>query len=225
MPGKANCHRSVAVDPSMCLKVPPRNCRGEWPAMLSYLKKFAMDILPSVAATIIGAYIVNHYIVTKPGADAPVAAAVSAADPKAEAKSADAKPTEPGNLPAAGVKAKGISEKAIFEKTAAERPTVVEKPQEKADAKSEAKADVKPADAPAETASLPSRHAPAPRDKVRVVLPSPVQAVSSPATPAVVAAPVPVPPVETASVPDERRDANDLARAAIERLRGTGENS
>ena len=31
--------------------------------MLKYLTKFAMDILPSVAATIIGAYIVNHYIV------------------------------------------------------------------------------------------------------------------------------------------------------------------
>ena len=56
--------------------------------MLSYLKKFALDILPSVAATIIGAYIVNHYIATKPGGDAPVAAAVSTAAPKA----ADAKP-------------------------------------------------------------------------------------------------------------------------------------
>ena len=39
--------------------------------MLNYLKKFTMDILPSVAATIIGAYIVNHYIVTRPAADAP----------------------------------------------------------------------------------------------------------------------------------------------------------
>jgi len=199
--------------------------------MLNYLKKFAMDILPSVAATIIGAYIVNHYIVTKPGADAPVAAAVSATDPKADtkpadAKSAEAKPTDAGNLPAAGVKAKGISERAIFEKTAAERPTVVEKPQEKADAKADAKADVKPADTPAETASIPARHTPAPREKVRVVLPSPVQAVTPPATPAVAAAPVPVPPVETASTSaDERRDANDLARAAIERLRGTGDNS
>ena len=37
--------------------------------MLNYLKKFALDILPSVAATIIGAYIVNHYIATKPGAE------------------------------------------------------------------------------------------------------------------------------------------------------------
>ena len=33
------------------------------------------------------------------------------------------------------------------------------------------------------------------------------------------------PPVETAAAPDERRDANDLARAAIERLRANGEAS
>ena len=32
-----------------------------------YLTKFTVDILPSVAATVIGAYIVNHYIVSKPG--------------------------------------------------------------------------------------------------------------------------------------------------------------
>src|SRR5438270_327310 len=61
----------------------------------NYLKKFAMDILPSVAATIIGAYIVNHYIVTKPGADAPVAAAISAADPKSADVKIDAKPADP----------------------------------------------------------------------------------------------------------------------------------
>ena len=34
--------------------------------MLKYLTKFAMEIIPSVVATIIGAYIVNHYINTKP---------------------------------------------------------------------------------------------------------------------------------------------------------------
>jgi hypothetical protein len=196
----------------------------------NYLKKFAMDILPSVAATIIGAYIVNHYIVTKPGAGVPVAAAVSVADPKADAKpadpkSAETKPADAGNLPAAGVKAKGISEKAIMEKTAAERPTVVEKPQEKVDAKAEAKADVKSVDAPAETASIPPRHTSTPRERVRVVLPSPVQAVTPPVTSAIAAAPVAAPSVETASAPDERRDANDLARAAIERLRGSGDNS
>ena len=79
--------------------------------MLSYVKKFAVDMFPSVAATVIGAYIVNHYIVSKPSADAPPAA-VSAADSrskgKAEAKSAtDAKSAESmaavSNLPAAGV--------------------------------------------------------------------------------------------------------------------------
>src|SRR5438270_4719576 len=90
--------------------------------MLNYLKKFALEILPSVAATIIGAYIVNHYIVTKPAADAPAAAAVSTADPKAEAKAgsqaakADTRTSETSsdvaNIPEAGVKAKGISEKA-----------------------------------------------------------------------------------------------------------------
>jgi hypothetical protein len=193
-----------------------------------YLSKFTIDILPSVAATVIGAYIVNHYIVTKPGADAPVPAAVSAADPKAktteakaaEGKASDGKTGDVGNLPAAGVKAKGISEKAIFEKTAAERPTVVEKVEAKADAK----ADVKPADAPAETASVPAeprptRSAPREKEKIRVVLPSPVQPVTPAVTAAPPSAPVAAPAVEAASVPDDRRDANDLARAAIERLR------
>ncbi|WP_312014959.1 hypothetical protein [Bradyrhizobium sp. AUGA SZCCT0160] len=188
-----------------------------------YISKFTIDILPSVAATVIGAYIVNHYIVTRPGTDAPVAAAVSAADPKAAAKTQDTKAAETGNPPTAGVRAKGISEKALLEKTAAERPAVVEKVEAKADMKADVKADTKPADAPAETASVPAepraaRAAPREREKekIRVVLPSPVQ----PVAPAVAAAPpVAAPPVETAVVPDDRRDANDLARAAIERLR------
>ena len=196
--------------------------------MLSYLKKFAMDILPSVAATIIGAYIVNHYIVTKPGADAPVAAAISAVDPKAsdgkaaDGKASDAKATDSkteakaataadvGNLPGAGVKARGISEKAIMEKTAAERPTVVEK------------ADAKSADTPVETASIPPeprRHPVAPREKVRVI-----PLVQS-APPAVAPAATAPNSVEAAVGPEERRDANDLARAAIERLRGSGDNA
>ena len=214
-----------------------------------YLTKFTIDILPSVAATVIGAYIVNHYIVTKPAADAP-AAAVSAADPKAkttQAKTTDSKTGDVGNVPAAGVKAKGISEKAILEKTAAERPTVVEKVEAKADvkadvkvdpkadAKAAAKADAKPADASAETASIPAAEPrparPAPREKIRVVLPSPVQPVAPPPAaavpPPVAAAPPPMvaPAAETASVPDDRRDANDLARAAIDRLRVNNDSS
>src|SRR5882724_4003990 len=113
--------------------------------MLNYLKKFAMEILPSVAATIIGAYIVNHYIAAKPSSDAPVAAAASTALPKSNVK-ATVKPEakteaksvpetrsaettgDVANLPEAGVKAKGISEKALLEKNAAaEKAVVVEK--------------------------------------------------------------------------------------------------
>lgn len=210
--------------------------------MLKYLTKFTVDILPSVAATVIGAYIVNHYIATKPSADTP-AAAVSTTDPKYAAKPAESS-ADVGSIPAAGVKAKGISEKAMIEKTASERPATAEKSQEKPQEKSQEKSSdksvdqkstetkpvqTKPADPPVETASIPAqprRHAPAQREKekVRVVLPSPVQ----PVGPAVAAAPNPAPAAEAAVAPavvapEERRDATDLARAAIERLRGIGD--
>jgi hypothetical protein len=158
--------------------------------MLKYVSKFALDILPSVVATIIGAYIVNHYIVAKP-ADAP--AAVSTSDPaKADPKASESVAA----IPEAGVKAKGISERAILEKTATEKPAVVDKP--------------------AETTSLPvepRRNQPAPREKAVA------KAVQNPAS-----APA-APPAEAAVAPEEKRDANDLARAAIERLRGTNEAS
>ncbi|NLS68123.1 hypothetical protein E3H11_04135 [Bradyrhizobium brasilense] len=176
--------------------------------MLSYLKKFVMDILPSVAATIIGAYIVNHYIVAKP--EAPSAAALTAAvDPKADPKAAAKPATIVSSLPEAGVKAKGMSERTLIERSASEKATVTEKPAEKsADPKS---ADVKP-DAPADTASIPAdtRHHPAAPKAVAKVAPAAPQ----PAAPATSAA-----PVEAAVTPEESRDANDLARAAIERLR------
>jgi hypothetical protein len=156
-----------------------------------YVSKFTIDILPSVLATIIGAYIVNHYIVAKP-ADAPVAAAVSTPDPaKADPKASESV----ASIPEAGVKAKGISERAMLEKTATEKPAAVDKP--------------------AETASLPvetRRHQPLPREKAVA------KAVQTPA-------PAPAAPVEASVVPEDKRDANDLARAAIERLRGANDAS
>jgi hypothetical protein len=186
--------------------------------MLKYISKFAMDILPSVVATIVGAYIVNHYI-NKPATDAPTAAAMSSLDPKkAGVKSAAAKPSgvsaDVANIPEPGVRARGISEKTILERSATEKAVVekpvAEKPTEKA------------ADKPTETASIPvepKRQPPAPREKtVAKTAPAPVQ----PAAP-VVAAPITAAPVEAAVAPEEHRDANDLARAAIERLRGPSE--
>jgi hypothetical protein len=158
-----------------------------------YVSKFTIDILPSVLATIIGAYIVNHYIVAKP-TEAPVAAAVSTSDPaKADPKASDSVAA----MPEAGIKAKGISERAMLEKTATEKPAVVDKP---ADA----------AGLPAE----PRRHQPVLREKAVA------KAVQTPAPGA-----APPTPVEAAVAPEEKRDANDLARAAIERLRGTNEAS
>ena len=85
--------------------------------MLKYLTKFAVDILPSVAATVIGAYIVNHYIVTKPGA--PPAASVSTTAVKAAAGSKPAdQSTQVSSLPEAGVKARGMSERTLMERSA-----------------------------------------------------------------------------------------------------------
>ena len=113
--------------------------------MLKYVSKFTLDVLPSLLATVIGAYIVNHYIVAKP--DAPAVAAVSSTEPKAEAK-ASGTPSDVASVPEPGVRAKGISEKSVSDKTAVEKATVekpavekpaVEKPAEKS------------ADKPAET--------------------------------------------------------------------------
>ena len=181
--------------------------------MLNYMKKFALEILPSVAATVIGAYIVNHYISAKP-ADPPVAAAVSPAEvKKADPKAADGKPTDLASAPERGVTAKGISERAMIEKSASERPGEFKPDVKSAEAKPfEAKpSEAKPFEAkqpeskPSETAAkhpTPS----APPKAVAKVTPAPS---ASPAA-----------PVEAAVAPaDDHRDANDLARAAIERLR------
>ena len=138
--------------------------------MLNYLKKFTMEILPSVAATIIGAWIVNHYINAKP-ADAPAAAIVSTVSPKAKAGPKPAS-AETAAIPEPGIKAKGISERAMIETRAAEKPA-------------EVKPDAKPAEATAET--------------------KPTEA------------------AKPSEVAPHRRDATDLARAAIERLRGSKE--
>ncbi len=174
--------------------------------MLKYLTKFALDVLPSVVATILGAYIVNHYVNTKSDTNAPATAVVAPADSKA-----DATPAEVAKLPGPGVKAKGISERAMIEKSASEGVAEVKPDAKASDVKT---SDVKPAEVkPAETASVPAetRRVSAPREARE-------KAVAK-ATPAPQASPV---PSAEAAAAEERRDANDLARAAIERLRGEG---
>jgi hypothetical protein len=190
--------------------------------MLKYVSKIAMDMLPSVAATIIGAYIVNHYIVARPASDAPAAAAVSSVNPKKVTAKADSKPAETSaevsHLPEAGVRAKGISEKAISEKTASEKAALEKPAAEKPTEKS--------ADRPAETASIPAdprRHQAGPREKTAArTVPAPAVVPAAVATPNV-ATPNTAPPVEAAIAPEDRVNANEIARATLERLRGTNE--
>ena len=211
--------------------------------MLKYLTKFALDILPSVAATVLGAYIVNHYIANKPAANAPAAAVGSStlkkAAPKAETK-ADTKPAEVGAAagPEVGVNAKGISEKVMTDKTAADAKPAGRKPAEPMSAETQGaetksgetkSAETKPAElkpAGSASASEPRRHQVVPRDKAMAKstpLP-PAAAVAS--APAATAASSPtsaassVPPSEAAVTAEQHGDAVDLARAAIERLKG-----
>jgi len=163
--------------------------------MLKYLAKISMDIFPSVLATIIGAYIVNHYINAKPAADTPAAVVAPAEAGK------NGKPADVANLPAPGVKAKGVSEKSVSEKSATDK-AAAEKPADKPETKA---ADVAPADT-ASHGRPPAREKAAAKSTPAATVPV-VEANSAPAAASPAAAP----------------DANDLARAAIERLRKSPE--
>jgi hypothetical protein len=108
------------------------------------------------------------------------------------------KPADVANLPGPGVKAKGVSEKSISDKAAAEKPAEPKAAESKA-------ADAKSADPKATDAARTPAHEKA-------------AAKSTPAAPVVEANSAPA-----AASPAATPDANDLARAAIERLRKSPE--
>jgi hypothetical protein len=147
--------------------------------MLNYLSKFVLQMLPTISATVIGAYIVSTWINPKmPPEPAKVAArAQEPAKPAAEPQPA----------------------------------------QDSADAAENRPADARPAEAKPVETPKPVKAASAP-EKVRVI---PIVKSSSPAgDPAAVT----TASASEATTQDERRDANkdanELARAAILRLRG-----
>lgn len=170
--------------------------------MLKYIAKISMDIFPSVLATIIGAYIVNHYINAKPAADAPAAVMAPAEAGK------NGKPADLANLPAPGVKAKGISEKKVTDKPAAEK--TADQPGAEPKTTEKSMADVAPPEAA-------PRGKPSAREKA-VAKSTPAVSAPAPATPVVEANSAPA-----AAAPAATPDANDLVRAAIERLRKSPE--
>lgn len=185
-----------------------------------YISKFTIDILPSIVATIVGAYIVNHYIIPKASPDKPAAAVASTPDGKAPETAAAAKAST----------AKASTDKASTATAKAATATPAETSSDVANIPDQTPAKTKGMDKPlvekasidksekSETASLPieqRRHQPVPRDNKAVAKVTP-----APVTPAAVApalATVGTAPANDSSA-DERRDANDLARAAIERL-------
>ncbi|WP_027532468.1 hypothetical protein [Bradyrhizobium sp. WSM3983] len=179
--------------------------------MLKYLAKISMDIFPSVLATIIGAYIVNHYINARPAADTP-AAVVAPAD-----AGKNGKPADVANLPAPGVKAKGVSEKSLSEKSASDK-RAAEKP---AETKA---AETKPAETKAtETKATETKAADEAASRGRTPAHEKAVAKSTPAAPTAAAPVVEANSAPAAASPIVTPDANDLARAAIERLRKSPE--
>lgn len=179
--------------------------------MLQYLKKIATDILPSVVATVIGAYIVNHYITARPATDAPAAAAASAEAKQADLLALGKTPAHPvtaatiaGKRRELGVRAKGISENK--EKMGAERLAKLKPP--KANAAEIRRAEAKPVEAARSFEAR--RHQEIAREKTAGRAQHPKVVTSS------------AKPIHTAADPAKQYDdATALARAAIERLRET----
>lgn len=168
--------------------------------------KYFLEVVPSIVATVVGAYIVTHYINAKSDADKPKAA-ISApsgtskdAAPqtlKADDSGDKAAKVESAKAEAARLKAEKLAlEKAAAERSAADRAENAKRAAEKLAAE-------KAASDKAAAEKLASEKAAAEKREKPV-------AKSAPAAPL---------PAEANAAPDDRRDANDLARAAIERLR------
>lgn len=165
-----------------------------------FLSKYILEVIPSIFATVVGAYIVTHYINAKPDADKPQTAITAPADTSKAGQ-------ETPKAEAARLKAeKQAAEKAAAERAAADRAENAKKAAEKLAAE-KAVASEKAVSEKAATEKIASEKAAADkRERDRAVAKT---------------APVAPPSSEANAASDDKRDANDLARAAIERLRKT----
>lgn len=167
-----------------------------------FLSKYILEVIPSIFATVVGAYIVTHYINAKSDADKPKAAISAPAETSRQAA--------PPPLKADDSTAKSEAAKSEAAKSEAAKSEAVKA--EAAKSKAAEKAAEKGASDKAAVEKLASDKASA--DKAATAKAS-VQREKTIAktTPAV------TPAAEANAAPDEKRDANDIARAAIERLR------
>ncbi len=146
--------------------------------MLGYLSKFVLQMLPTISATVIGAYIVATWITPRTPSETAKIAAPSSGQQTARV-------AYPAGQPAQG---------------AAPQPVEITSADTAGDAQ------------PATAASAP--------DSIRII---PILKQAAPSYEAAAGTPAPAAVSETAAAVDARRDANTLARAAIQRLRSGAE--
>jgi hypothetical protein len=177
--------------------------RGELAMIKKFLSKYILEVIPSIFATVVGAYIVTHYINARSDTDKPNAAISAPAETSKDTvpqtlkagESADKTFKETPKAEAARLKAEKLAaEKAAAERSAADRAENAKKAAEKLAAEKAAAEKVAAEKFASEKAAAEKRE--------RAVAKS---------------APVAPPASEANGAPE--RDANDLARAAIERLR------
>ena len=168
-----------------------------------FLSKYILEVIPSIFATVVGAYIVTHYINAKSDdkpkttISAPAETSKDAAPRTLKADDSADRGTskESPKAEAARLKAEKLAaEKAFAERAAADRAENARKAAEKLAAE---KAEKLAAE------RLASEKAAAEKREKAVAKSAPVTA----------------PAAEANAAPNDKRDANDLARAAIERLR------
>lgn len=164
--------------------------------MLKYVSQFFLQIFPSIVATVVGAYIVTNYINAKP-ADAPKAGVASTSEPAKDiTEGQDA--AQAAEAPAE--KSKQVDMQAEKQAEKAEKPA--------ADSKRQAAA--KPPEKPAEKSEKTAKAAPVPAVVSAPSAPAPITVAVAPSAPA----------ASDPGLAGENRDANELARAALDRLRG-----
>lgn len=168
-----------------------------------FLSKYILEVIPSIFATVVGAYIVTHYINAKPEADKPAAAiSAPAAISKNQAPQTLKADEETPKAEAARLKAEKLAaEKAAAERATADRAENAKKAAEKL-AADKAAVEKAAADKLASEKAATEKAVAEKRERERTVAKAPAAAPLSPEANAA-----------------SERDANDLARAAIERLR------
>jgi hypothetical protein len=161
--------------------------------MLKYLSKFVLQMLPTISATVIGAYIVSTWINPKTPPE----------PAKLAARAQDQKPAQEAPAPATAQPAQEAATEAAEAKPAETKPAeAVEAP------KAETPKAAKAASGPDKIRIIPIVRQPAQTAEAPVPSTTPASTASAP---------------EPTGAAEERKDANELARAAIQRLRGSTE--